>query len=147
MSAPRYSSRYYDEAEKEYKKALAEYSGDAGVLKAKQAGEQMANEGATAAGESAGSAALSSARSAGLTKGQAAIAGRRAAQQTTEGSWQNLYNKVIRIKQMQINRQLLINRLYFLVLLTRISQDTKQKVQDMVLLWVLLKVVSVLLLV
>lgn len=82
-----YSSKYYDAAEAEYQKALAEYTGENGLKKITSAGNQYGTAMAEAQGNTAANQARANARNAGLSRGASAIAGQQSANSAIESGY------------------------------------------------------------
>lgn len=82
-----YSTKYYDAAEAEYQKALAEYTGENGLKKITSAGNQYGTAMAEAQGNTAANQARANARNAGLSRGASAIQGQQASNSAIESGY------------------------------------------------------------
>jgi hypothetical protein len=96
-----YSSKYYDAAEAEYQKALAEYTGENGLKKVITAGNQYGTVMGEAQGNTAANQARANARNAGLSRGASAIAGQQAANSAIESGYNTGFQTAANLANQQ----------------------------------------------
>lgn len=96
-----YSSKYYDAAEAEYQKALAEYTGENGLKKVTSAGNQYGTAMAEAQGNTAANQARANARNAGLSRGASAIAGQQSANSAIESGYNSGFQTAANLASQQ----------------------------------------------
>jgi len=96
-----YSSKYYDAAEAEYQKALAEYTGENGLKKITSAGNQYGTAMAEAQGNTAANQARANARNAGLSRGASAIAGQQSANSAIESGYNSGFQTASNLASQQ----------------------------------------------
>lgn len=96
-----YSSKYYDAAEAEYQKALAEYTGENGLKKITSAGNQYGTAMAEAQGNTAANQARANARNAGLSRGASAIAGQQASNSAIESGYNSGFQTASNLASQQ----------------------------------------------
>ena len=96
-----YSSKYYDAAEAEYQKALAEYTGENGLKKITTAGNQYGTVMGEAQGNTAANQARANARNAGLSRGASAIAGQQASNSAIESGYNTGFQTAANLANQQ----------------------------------------------